>query len=160
MIPNWAKGLPWNIISKEANFHGIDDDLVAALIMVESSGKPWKTRYEPNFKYIFKPKEFAEKLVISIETEIVHQKTSWGSLQVMGAVARELNFKHDLPSLCKTGTGIRYGCKKIAELQKKYQDTEKIIAAYNRGSIKLKDDGTFFNQGYVDKVMEYLKDLK
>ena len=73
--PAWALSLPWNIISKAAKSHRLDERLVAAVIMAESSGETWATRFEPNYKWLHKPEEFATNTA-ALVTETIHQKTA------------------------------------------------------------------------------------
>jgi hypothetical protein len=40
------------------------------------------------------------------------------------------------------------------------QGLDAVIASYNAGSPRLNSKGKFYNQGYVDKVKEYLKKIK
>ena len=42
--------------------------------------------------------------------------------------------------------------KLIKKLQKRYTQEDEIIAAYNAGSARKLEDGSFRNQDYVDKV--------
>jgi len=141
------------------NFN-VDPDLVVAIATIESGIYPLATRFEPNWKYFWRTKEFAKSLGITEATERVHQATSWGCLQVMGAVARELGFTDQLPALCTPDNGIRMGCKKLARLSEKYENEEAIIAAYNAGSARRLPGGKWENQDYVTKVSERLRKLR
>lgn len=149
------KLLPWNIITKEAGNLGIDRDLVGAMIMCESSGMRSAARFEPKFNYLYSPDAFAARLGITRVTEEVFQKTSWGYMQVMGAVARELGFENMLPELISPILGIRFGCMKLKKLLDKYGyiRPEDAVAAYNAGSPRRHRDGGYVNQRYVTKVM-------
>jgi len=44
-IPNWAKKLDWYLIQKKALKYGLDQNLVAAVIQVESAGNPFAIRF-------------------------------------------------------------------------------------------------------------------
>lgn len=134
----------------------VKPELVAALIMTESEGDQYAIRYEPKWKYMFDIKYFAAKVCSSIATERVGQSTSWGLMQIMGSVARELGFVEDFPALCEPGLNLYYGCKKVSELHSKYDSLEDVIAAYNAGEPKKMGDGKYINQPYVDRVLKFV----
>jgi soluble lytic murein transglycosylase-like protein len=144
----------WPIIRDQAKLLNLDPELIGAIIEVESSGNEWATRFEPQFLYLKTPGVFAGKLGITESTERTHQKTSWGLMQIMGAVARELGFAEHLTQLCVPETNILYGCRKVAQLMARYNGAvDKVVAAYNAGSAKQTVEGLFINQEYVDKVL-------
>ena len=159
MIPDWAYSLPLDLISYQSQKTGLNRAMVAALVMVESAGKRFATRYEPNFKFIFDPYSYAKSLNITQFTEEEHQKTSWGLLQIMGVVARELGFKGYLPELCTSELGLKYGCLKLKELYERYDNINDVVAAYNAGSAIKTTGGHYVNERYVDKVFRYYREL-
>lgn len=159
MLPKWAMKLPWDIISENADFHGIDPYLVASIIQTESSGNVCVTRYEDHWKYFNNIEGFAKSHGISKETEKIHQKTSFGLMQVMGGLARDLSFKGHLVELCNPYLGIEYGCKNLKRLSKKYSKMEEVISAYNAGSPRKTPGGVFINDRYVDTVLAYYTEL-
>ena len=85
--------------------------------------------------------------------------TSWGPMQVMGAVAWELGFRGHFVDLCDTRTGIEYGCKKLKELMLKYNSMEDAVSAYNAGRPAKTKGGLYINEQYVDGVMKYYREL-
>jgi len=108
----WAKVKEYSTLIKySAAQYNVDAELMAAIVIKESSGYPYKPRFEPGFyrKYIhLEPKaklgglwprwtddyygEFKERL---------DRSTSWGHGQIMGQVARELGFDGQyLSELC------------------------------------------------------------
>lgn len=142
------------IIDKYSKEYNIDPKLVMAFCKVESSWNTWATRYEPLWKYTTAVNNFADSAKTSIPTEIVHQSTSWGLMQVMGSVARELGFTESLPMLCNPEFGILFGIKQLSRLQK-YEISggqNDWIASYNAGSPRKKSNGKYENQDYVDKL--------
>ena len=145
------------IIESKAAAYGLDPDLVEAHVMTESSGNPKATRFEPQFyeRYIL-------PLNLRDRNEAQGRATSFGLLQIMGQVARELGFKGAFSELLDPETGLEWGCKKLAQCYKKYsrngQDAG--IAAYNCGTPKRKKDGTFQNQEYVNRVYGFLREIK
>jgi len=139
---------------------GIDPDLSRAIAAVESSWNPWAVRYEPKWRYFYFVREYADKLMITVETEQMLQACSWGPMQVMGSVARELGFDAELPRLTNSELGIRYGVSKLKKLFEKYNDESEVISAYNQGSARKTPGGMYENQTYVDKVHKSLNNLR
>lgn len=145
-----------NIIKEECARQKIDPSIIEALVEVESGGNPKVARYERQFAYLFKDLEMAKLMRIPQDTERVFQKTSWGPLQLMGGTARWLGYSSWLPDLCDTRVGILWGCmyyKRVCDKQIYLNDK---IATFNAGSVRRKEDGTYVNQGYVDKTLAAL----
>lgn len=137
----------------------LQPELVRAIIQVESEGDVYATRFEPDWKYFYIPSEMAKRTHVTLLTERNGQATSWGLMQVMGAVAREFGFKGKFPQLCEPKEGISYGCLKLRQLFDLYKDERSVIAAYNAGSPRTDGRGFFVNQPYVDKVMVYKRQI-
>lgn len=148
-------GLPWSIIFDKSAKYNLDSSLVAAIILQESRGKHCASRHEDTWKYVYNAKEFARESGVSVRTEEVGQKTSWGVMQIMGTVARELGFKGQFPELCDPALGIEYGCKQLKRIYSKQRELSDIIASYNAGGAYKKNSGQYINQEYVDSVTEY-----
>lgn len=157
--PNWAWNLPLNLISKEADKYGLRRDLLAAMVLQETSGKEYATRYERGWKYFLDIEIHAKKNGISQETEKMLQATSWGPLQIMGSVARELGYTRALPALSRTDIGLQWGCKKLKTLVEKYPSLEDAISSYNQGSPRRMVDGRYQNQYYVENVLKYMSEI-
>jgi len=155
MISNEIK----DIVLLKAKKYDLYPDLVMAHIMVESSGKPNATRYEPAFF-----KTYIAKLGIKNEVEAIGRATSWGLLQIMGQVARELGYQGSWEGLCDPTVNLEYGCKKLSKCYQRYHpDLDKGIAAYNSGSaVEVFKDGVAVlrNQEYVDKVRHFWEQIK
>ncbi len=174
-------------ISDAANIainRGLSPDLVEAIIQVESNGNVFAYRVEPPYRYLVDvntgkpfrrltsaegkseraPKDFPYfPRVSSRDTEWLGQQASWGPMQIMGAVARELGFNGAFPELCGP-VGVLYGCKHLANLHKRFYQAHGIrgvIAAYNAGrprvTVNAQGYRVFRNQGYVDKVWRNLQ---
>lgn len=148
--------------------------LIRAVIEAESAGDAWATRFEPHYRWCWDPFErqpfsvrradaeraeppagFPSYEYSSAATEWVHQRTSWGLMQVMGAVAREYGLTQPLPTLCRPGRGIEYGCRHLARLSNRFLDEhgwEGVAAAYNAGTPRRAANGDWVNQAYVDKI--------
>jgi hypothetical protein len=125
--------------------------------MVESAGDTLAVRYESHWKYFVNPELFARLNNITADTERTLQMMSFGLMQVMGGVARELGYRRNLLSLTDPVLAIDYGCRKLAQLKGKYNTTDDIIAAYNAGSPR-KNGGLYVNQAYVDKVRGFMNE--
>jgi soluble lytic murein transglycosylase-like protein len=143
------------LIEKAASYHDLDPNLVLAHVMTESSGNPQATRFEP---------AFYERYVLPLNLESKEARgraTSFGLLQIMGQVARELGFKGPFSDLLKPEIGLEWGCKKLNRCYSRFgkDDINAGIAAYNCGAPKIKD-GKFVNQVYVDRVNGFLKQIK
>jgi soluble lytic murein transglycosylase-like protein len=157
------KDLDGLIIKTALNFR-LDANLVRAIVEVESGGNPWKNRYESTWPqaYLITPRDYANKLIISLATETVNQMTSWGLMQLIGSVSRERGFQLDLPMLCQPDIGLFYGCKQLRWLADRIGDDEShLIASYNGGlKIARTAGGMFANEIYVDKVSAVLRKLR
>jgi len=133
-----------------ATKHGIDPALVAAIVEVESAGNPWAMRFEPDWPY------FVETDVrgVSRATEEMQQQTSWGLMQVMGTVARELGCDAPfLSALCAPAVGLKFGCQYLRRQLDRYDGNEvAAVAAYNAGTARQTSGGDWMNQAYVNKV--------
>lgn len=143
----------------------IEDRLIQAIIAVESSGNPWAIRFEKHYRWLYcpvrqEPSAFPYSLPgCSQATELNAQKTSWGLMQIMGAVAREYGFRGTfLSELCHPDLNVDYGTKYLQALHDRFFDRHGIngvIAAYNAGSVRMQN-GLYENQTYVDKVLSHL----
>lgn len=90
-----------------ARLHGLDGALLCAVVETESNWQPWAIRYEPAFQ-----KRYVDPLTLT-PTETIARSISWGLLQLMGQVARELGFNAKLASLCDPDNGLEWGCKHL-----------------------------------------------
>ena len=160
MIQSWILRLPWTDIQEAAIVNQIPTKLIAAIVQTESGGNTNAVRFEPNWKYLLKPKMFADDLMITEQTERVMQSCSFGLMQTMGSVARELGFNDELHKLCEPEIGLKYGCLKLKALAKRYDKREDIIAAFNAGSAIKNIDGSYRNADYVIKVLNYFAQLE
>lgn len=143
--------------TSETYFSNLSPDLVYGIIKTESDCRHYVVRYEPGYRYLFKPHHVCPP-GCSVDTEIALQKTSFGLMQVMGAVFREHGYQDWLSFvLLKPWLQVRYGC---AHLNRKITEWGLTggIAAYNAGRPVFRE-GTreFVNQEYVDKVLGFAK---
>lgn len=144
------------IIQPIAQKYGLDPALVAAFCVVESTDNENAMRFEPAFleHYVDQEPDFWGNC--NQTTERYTRAFSFGPMQIMGEVARELGFQGEyLSELCNPANGIEYGCKLLAQKRDKYLPGfgwDGVIAAYNAGSPRLTNAGKFVNQNYVDKI--------
>lgn len=126
--------------------------LLAAVALVESAGDPAATRYEPGF-----PLSGNWDAATSLGWTAQDLRTSYGLMQIVGAVAfRELH-AHDPPSaLLKPGYNLRLGARLLAALFAEWGDWGDAIAAYNGGAAAARalESGTPFNAEYVSRVFD------
>ena len=159
MIVEWSRSLPWNIIASKAADFNLDPLLVASIIWQESKGQIYATRFEPKYKWLYEVDKFTHYLN-SRATEVALQSCSYGLMQIMGAVVRELGYTDYLAKIYRPDINIYYGCMYLDKLRKRWPDRRDFVAAYNGGSPrkingKLEDD----LQDYVDSVLKYYHDL-
>lgn len=148
------------MITQAADDARLDAKLIAAFCHVESGGGIYKTRLEPNFKYLVTPDEFAKLLNITVATETTLQQMSWGLMQIMGGTARWLGYRGDLPDLCDPKKNLYWSCQYLAKLTTAHKSNlEDVIASYNAGSPKRDEKGLYANQKYVNKVVGYYREL-
>ncbi len=157
----WNKKELEILADKYAKESNIDTDLVYSIISVESGWNPFVSRYEPHTdKYVYNAYSFADKCGITMQTEELAQKHSYGLGQLMGFVARDLGHKTLLSELFIPEVNLRYMMKFLKHKLEKYGDEASAIAAYNAGSPRKTDGGMFFNQKYVDKVYYFLNSFR
>ena len=138
----------------------IPSALIRAIIEVESGGNPFAMKYENNYQWLYDVERLAREHRLSLETERVAQKTSWGLMQVTGATAREMGFSgRYLSELCLPDRGIGYGCKYLKGQYSRYQSWQDAIAAYNCGHVQ-KRAGNYINQRYVEQVIGIWRNIK
>lgn len=166
------------LVSAAAAKHGLFPALVWGLVKAESSGNPWAWNPEPHYRYLWDlnlwgpfraltaaeriseipPRDFTAPRGVPLDAEWQGQQASWGLMQVMGAVARELGYSEPfLTGLCQPETGLDYGCLYLARQMKAYDGQAHLaVAAYNAGSPRHDPiTGKLMNQKYVDRVVEF-----
>lgn len=141
------------IINDKSRAYDLDNVLIQAIVQIESSYMEKAMKYEMGFTYYYSDLYFAKFFHIDQNTERALQRFSYGLMQVMGGTARAYGFTGFLTDLLDPQTNLEYGCKFFASLVKRYKYTNDQIAAYNAGSVKKNQDGTYVNQKYVDKVL-------
>lgn len=144
------------LIRAAASRRSLPWELVYAICQVESSLNPSAIRHEPRYRWLVGDNETLSP------TERQDQMTSWGLMQVMGAVARELGHTGPLSDLLDPPTGLFYGCLHLRRFRAKYDIWPDVIAAYNAGSPRrvAGQIGPYVNQSYVDKVLAAWNNLE
>lgn len=148
------------LIKQECSKRKLDAQLMCALMETESSFNTYAMRYEPGVMRTVSTSVCARLNRITEETETQCQRFSWGLGQVLGSTARWLGYRDALSALCEPKQGIFWACEAFEKLGDKYEHMEEKIASYNAGSVKRREDGTFVNQRYVDKVLKFYRESK
>lgn len=154
----------WPQIEYYAKHLDLEVPLIAATIAVESLGNTFAYRYEPNYKWLYgsdDTKEFARIGGMTVETNLVCQKSSYGLMQVMGGVFYEYQghqFEKTPLTMLLPEVGLKYGCIHLKAKQQKYgEDAAHTYAAYNAGSVQKTSGGMFFNQKNVDRFDHFYR---
>lgn len=142
-------------IAEAAAAHGLDPRVVEAVVAVESSGRTSAYRFEPQFyaKYLAGKPEWAGAVPERVSA-------SYGLMQVMFVVAKELGFTSPDPELLFVPRiGLDWGCRKLATLLKwSGGDLVQALAAYNGGKgNNLKPP--FRNISYAERVLQALSQI-
>lgn len=133
------------VLSKTASVQeDIPWEVIYAICMTESSGNEFAIRHEAHYRWTV-----GDNLDLG---ERLGQKTSWGLMQVMGAVAREYGFAGQFSGLWDPQTNMAYGVKHLKKLKARHGTWPHAIAAYNAGT-PIITEGKYKNQQYVDKVL-------
>jgi soluble lytic murein transglycosylase-like protein len=139
------------LIIKYAAKHKLKPEIVYGVIKKESTFDEFAVRFEPHYKWLVTPSK-VKPITCSLATEENLQKTSFGLMQCMGGLLRELGYWGWLSAiLADPEMQIDYGCKYLAKQIGKYGELRG-ISAYNAGS------PTGSNAEYVSKVMEYSRE--
>lgn len=118
------------VMAENAAIHaGIDPVLVCCVCEQESSWNPRATRFEAAFKERYVDPQGRS------EPEATQRATSWGLMQVMGEVARELGYVGPLMALLDPLTGLSWGCRKLFTcLTAAHGNNMAALLRYNGGS--------------------------
>lgn len=142
------------LITKYAEKYKLKPEIVYGICQKESNFNPLAIRYEPDFKYHvnFYP------VGCSKATEDILQKFSFGIMQIMGCVLRELGYDKVLTDiLTDLECQLDYSCKHLSKKISKYGEFDG-IASYNSGSPVKTSTGLLVNQKYVTDVLKYAKE--
>jgi soluble lytic murein transglycosylase-like protein len=143
----------WLKIKSAARQHELDPHLVGAIVLQESAGMEMAMRFEPKWRFMYKPELFSKLNLTTLETERALQSMSWGLMQIMGTVAREWGHKGPMPELLGIRLNLDIGCRHLKKKLNLYGEPDG-IAAYNSGSPQKNSQGKLFNQIYVDRIIK------
>ena len=132
------------IVHKWSDAYNLKPEVVAAMIVQESSGNPVAAREEPGFynRYIKdKPLNGYVPTKVTLPSEKRLRSFSFGLMQLMGNTARELGLKNEfLFVLFDPDINISLGCKLLKQLLDKQplhlgemERYRKALLAYNGG---------------------------
>lgn len=175
-----ARTMFTDLIDRFATRSALDLNLVEALVLQESNGVPWASRFEPNYRWLWDvrakapyrapsdhvlkqfdpPPDFPSMGDISRATEWIGQRMSYGLMQVMGAVARERGFPGDRPldELCDPEINLSIGTDLLSSLMRwAGGDLAVGLGAYNAGRGGAKSDA---GKRYAAKVLAIRADLE
>ncbi len=141
-------------IAQAAADYGLDPRVVEAVVAVESSGRTHAYRFEAGFwaKYLANHPDFRNAVPERVSA-------SYGLMQVMYPVARELGFPGEPEMLFIPATGLAYGCRKLASLLKWAEgDLVRALCAYNGGKGN-NQRAPYRNQAYADRCLLALADV-
>lgn len=119
-----------------ASAEGISPQLVCAVVEQESAWNTFAVRYEPGFLAKYVAPQYTKGGMSA--TECYTRAMSWGLMQVMGEVARELGFDGSwLTELTDPKVGLEFGCKKLKRcLSHAAGDEAKGLLEWNGGANK------------------------
>lgn len=112
-----------------ATAHGLDPDLVAAVVEQESSGRFYAYRYEPAFwtRYLKDHPDYRDRIPEEVSA-------SYGLMQTMFSTAREHGYDGQPWGLFDPLVSLEYGCRVLAKLMTwAKQDETQALGAYNAG---------------------------
>ena len=143
-------------IQNYSEIYDLPANVVFGVCLTESALEPLSIRHEPYYRWLYDIAN-VKPYGCSTTTEKAMQKTSWGLMQVMGAVFREYGYRGWLSAIPgDIRAQIEYGCKHLASKIKRY-GLEHGIGAYNSGKPIIANDGKLGNQQYIDRVMSAAK---
>lgn len=142
------------LIEQAVKMHGLDADLLEALVICESSGQAWAYRYEPAFyaRYLANKAKWRGQPPERIAA-------SYGLCQVMFTTALEHDYPYDQPEYLFVPTiNLEFGCRILAKLMDWARgDVHRALGAYNAG---IGNWRTPVAQQYADKVNAKLEDIQ
>jgi soluble lytic murein transglycosylase-like protein len=153
---------PYRIaIETAADAHGLDPDLLAAIVEQESSGRFYAYRFEPAFyeRYLKGKAEYAQWTPAECSA-------SYGLCQVMFPTAREHGYQGQPWGLFDPAVSLEYGCRVLANLMswarglytglavgERAAVMRSALAAFNGGKNGNRPTGPLRNVEYADQVL-------
>ncbi len=142
-------------IEIESIKYHLDPLLITAIIKTESDFNPLAQRYEAAYPYLYSVRELAEIVGCSKDTMTAAQKTSYGLMQLMGALCYEkFGFRNWPSRLFDVKINLSFGCRYVRSIiDRGYEKPDEIYACYNAGSVRRIDNNTLVNQSNVNRFM-------
>lgn len=124
---------PANLVElakQTAQKYRLDPVLVCAVCEQESGWDTFSMRFEPRFLA-----RYVVPLALTNPTEEHARSISWGLMQLMGQVARELKWPgRYLSTLCEPQIGLELGCQHLAnKFKQSGGDVNKALLLWNGG---------------------------
>jgi soluble lytic murein transglycosylase-like protein len=142
-------------IQAAAREHGLDADLVEAIVLTESGGFADAFRFEKDFW-----RRYMEGKPQWIGANPRRVSASYGLMQCMFPVAVELGYVGEPEGLFVPSVALDIGCMKLASLLKwSGGNVDAALAAYNGGKVG-NSAPPYRNQAYVTKVRAALLQVK
>jgi soluble lytic murein transglycosylase-like protein len=151
-----------SLIEKYCTQYSLSFNLIKAIIKTESDFREKAIRFEKDYRWFYSVKECAGIVGCTKAEMEIMQKTSWGLMQIMGAVYYERMAsrpkemaKADI--LFTPEINIEFGCWIVRGIidRKKTAIPDQVYDAYNSGRI-CPTDG---NQKNVERFMEHYKNI-
>jgi soluble lytic murein transglycosylase-like protein len=123
-------------ITRVAESYNLDPLIIAAVVLQESAGNPWVSRFEVGYfhRYVdavplrlYVPREITET------TERMSRATSWGLMQIMGGTARQHGYKKLLTQLLDPLENIELGALILANFLRNTGSYTEALLRYNGG---------------------------
>lgn len=169
----------WRELAEMARPFGFEPPLVLALIWQESSGNKWAFNPEPQYRFLWDmkkkmpfrkltpqeniaeipPADFSspDPLLVPKDAEWWAQQSSWGLIQVMGAVAREQGFNGPfLTELLEPERNLQSG---LQHLRKQFNAAGTVRDALRRYNGGPANPDYRYADGVLTKYDEVLKKL-
>jgi soluble lytic murein transglycosylase-like protein len=118
-----------SLIERIAKGHGLDVNLVEAVVLRESSGQTDAFRFEPKFfdRYLKGKPEYKGQNPRRVSS-------SYGLLQVMYTTAQQYGYSEPPEHLFVPETGLHYGCLHLRAMLHRFNgNVRTALAAYNGG---------------------------
>lgn len=155
-------------IEAAAAAHGLDPDIVQAVVEQESNGWASAFRYEPAFwtRYLAKNPAYAARNPREVSA-------SYGLCQVMYPTAVEHGFAGQPWELFAPTVSLEFGCRVLAALmtwarslytglatEERTRVTQSALAAYNGGKTGNAPNSPLRNREYADQVLARLARIR
>ena len=125
--------------------------LIKAIIKKESGGNFWATRYERHLRKA----GWYKRTILGIDLIMDYHFCSFGLMQILYGMAKHYGMWGSPFKLYRPDLGIKYGCKHLRFIMRRYKNLKDVVSVYNAGSVRKTSDGHYSNQEYVDDVMKF-----